>query len=893
MSKGDSSGERLQEILRIFEEAAQEPQAERAAFVARACGDDTEARKAVEEMLDADARNTSFLDEPVIKHEEESDGSGAKASRSELHGRTIGPYRLLQRIGQGGMGAVYLAVRDDKAFTRRVVIKLVRAGMESEDLNRRLEIERQILAGLDHPNIARIYDGGTTEEGLPYFVMEYIDGERIDTYCDRNRLSVHERIGLFMKICSAVQSAHQNLVVHRDLKPSNIMVTAEGEPKLLDFGIAKLLNPEMIGSQVEPTVTWNRMLTPHYASPEQMRGQMITTASDVYSLGVLLYQLLTGLLPFRFADRSPREIERIFAEQEPERPSLVADGRRSGTRVGSEDGTTEDAAHQRSSTPRELARQLGGDLDSILLKTLREAPRQRYASVSHLAEDLQRHLDGLPVRARQGNWSYKAGKFVRRNRRAVTLAALFVGFVLAVSAVMAVMLKRVAYQRDQVTVERNLAREERDRAELERRKKEVFLEWILELFRNSDPRVSDEDHARVTVRQVLDRSAGTIAQEGSENPDLQAELLMAIGVIYGNLGLYAPATEQIDKALKIRQALFGDKNVDVARTEGALAMILREQGKGELERAVELAAGATGKLAGLVGRSHPEYLAALNAHVSALCYSSDYRTAEPLAQEAVILSRKLGTSDRQLAFAINNLSTAKLALGEYSAAADLYSQSLELRRSLYGSTSVWLVGPLRNLGIARRQLGQLEAASAAYREALSIQEQVLGEDHLDLFPTYFNLARLEQARGRFDEAVSLFDRSAEIRRQIGRENDSNLLLINLRQEEVRIERGEARDAERRLRVLLAHWGKLRAAADDPLLATGESLLGLAMSRGGAGDEAEKLLVGSFEKLLVRGRHRHQREALERLGQHLEKHGRNSEIGEYRVRLEAVSDEAVR
>ena len=877
----EGSGRRLEQILRIFEEAAERPEAQRPAFLAEVCAGDTEAQRAVEEMLAADARETTFLDEPALRREDGD--AAATGSARALRGGRIGPYRLLRRIGQGGMGSVYLAVRDDKALDRQVVVKLVRSGMESEELKRRLEIERQILASLDHPNIARIYDGGTTDEGLPYFVMEYIEGEPIDSYCDRRRLAVDERLELFLKICAAVQSAHQKLVVHRDLKPSNILVTEGGEPKLLDFGIAKLLDPELVASTIEPTATWNRMLTPHYASPEQVRGEMVTTASDVYSLGVVLYQLLTGLLPFKFTYLSPQDIERILAEQEPELPSRAVKDSASSTR-GSEDATTQVAAQHRGSTPRDLARRLGGDLDAIVLKALREDASERYSTVGQLAADLERHRDGLPVAARRGSWRYRTVKFIRRNRRAVAVSGLFLSLLIAFAGAMAIMLQRVAEERDRVIVERNLARSERDRAEEERRKKQLFLDWILDLFRRTDPYVSDEDHARITVRQVLGRGAATLERQAHDDPALHAELLQAIGVIYGNLGLFDQAEEQIERARKIRQALFGDEHVDVARAERALASVLQHQEESDLETAAELSAAATEKMARLVGRSHPDFLKVLNTQVSVLCFRNDYRTALPLAREALQLSRALDSGDSGLAVALSNLAAAELAVGAYSEAAEHFAQGLELQRSLYGSGSPWLVTSLMNLGIARRQLEHFEAAADAYHEALEIQKRTLGEDNPTLFPTLFNLARLLQASERYPQALELYDQALAARKQVVRPDHPHLLLLEIRRQEIRIELGEVASAATQLRLALDRWRQVLDPADDTTLALGENILGHALGQLGANAEAARLLEESYLKLREKGRHRRQREALRRLVAFLDQHGPAALAAQYRTVL---------
>ncbi len=320
--------ERWQRARELFEAAIEEPAESRVSFLDVACGDDTELRREVAALLEADAEAGAFLAEPILDRPANDAASGSPRPAVQAEGppvetpRTIGPYRVVRRIGQGGMSTVYLALRDEDTFHRRVVVKVVRSGMESEEILSRLRRERQILAGLDHPYIARLFDGGAAADDRPYFVLEYVDGLPIDAFCDQNRLTVGQRLDLFRKVCGAVHSAHQNLVVHRDLKPSNILVTPDGTPKLLDFGIAKLLNPELAAA-FEPTAAWLRLLTPHYASPEQVTGAPITTASDVYSLGVLLYELLTGQLPHRFDNRSLQEIEHILTTQIPPQPSVA------------------------------------------------------------------------------------------------------------------------------------------------------------------------------------------------------------------------------------------------------------------------------------------------------------------------------------------------------------------------------------------------------------------------------------------------------------------------------------------------------------------------------------------------------------------------------------------
>src|SRR5580704_8333415 len=383
---------RWRRIEHLFQSALDCAPARRAAFLDSSCAGDASLRQEVESLL-ASYDKGGFTETPAfaegLKLLEEND-------ERSLAGQNIGPYKVIRKLGQGGMGAVYLAGRADQAFHKEVAIKLIKRGQDSDDVIRRFRAERQILASLDHPNITRLLDGGTTDDGLPYFVMEYIQGQPIDTYCDSNKLDTTERLKLFQSVCAAVHFAHQNLVIHRDIKAGNILVTSEGVPRLLDFGIAKLLaaNP----SPADRTVTLVRRMTPLSASPEQVRGENITTASDVYSLGVLLYKLLTGHSPYRMEGRSPDEFERAICEEVSDKPSSVID--RVENSAAESTITPQSVSETREGTPDKLRRRLRGDLDNIALMALRKEPQRRYSSVLQFSEDIRRHLQGLPVTAR-------------------------------------------------------------------------------------------------------------------------------------------------------------------------------------------------------------------------------------------------------------------------------------------------------------------------------------------------------------------------------------------------------------------------------------------------------------------------------------------------------------
>ncbi|MFN0123255.1 MAG: protein kinase domain-containing protein [Blastocatellia bacterium] len=391
--------ERWRRIEDIFQSVADLPPAEQAAMLSEQCGDDLALRREIENLLGS-ADEDDFLQNPI----QAAARFLPESAEDELSGSRIGPYHIVRRLGQGGMGAVYLAERDDAEYYREVAIKVVRRGMDTGFVLNRFRVERQILASLEHPHIARLLDGGTTDDGLPYFVMEYVAGKPLAEYCRERELTIEERLRLFLPVCAAVQHAHQKLIVHRDLKPGNILVTAEGTPKLLDFGIAKLLDPSFSPIAAQTTLTAVRLMTPDYASPEQVRGVPVTTASDVYSLGAVLYELLTGERPHRFAANTPVEIERAICDTAVERPSAVA--QRTGGAL------------------TRTHRRLTGDLDNIVMMALRKEPERRYQSVERFAQDIQCYLAGHPISARSESFAYRSGKFVRRHKLAVTAAAL-------------------------------------------------------------------------------------------------------------------------------------------------------------------------------------------------------------------------------------------------------------------------------------------------------------------------------------------------------------------------------------------------------------------------------------------------------------------------------------
>ena len=550
--------ERWQKIEELYHAALQRPEDQRGAFLRDACAGDEVLFGELESLLSYEDKTEPFLKDPALNVVA---ATLAKSYGQPGHlddpliGRRLGPYQIMEMIGRGGMGEVYRAFRADDQYRKQVAIKLVRAGHDSQLFVARFKNERQILASLDHPNIAQLFDGGATAEGLPYFVMELIEGRPIDEYSDVHKLSIGERLRLFQQVCSAVHYAHQRLIVHRDIKPGNILVTAEGTPKLLDFGVAKILDPALVSTEPDVTTTATRLVTPAYASPEQIRDAPVTTAADVYSLGVVLYRLLTGHLPYRVDKHNPRALAHAICEAEPERPSTAVTRAEEATGPGGrlERISPAEISTVRSASPEKLHKRLRGDLDHILLKVLRKEPDQRYTSVEQFSEDLRRHLDGIPVIARAGTFRYRAGKFVRRHRTGVIASTLMA---LTLVAAMGAILR-----------ESRIARMQQARAE--RRFNDVRKLANTLMFELHD--AIEKLPGSTPARQLLVKNAmeylDSLSHESVGDPSLQRELATAyqkLGDVQGNpfgpnLSDMTGALASYRKALALREALCSAK----------------------------------------------------------------------------------------------------------------------------------------------------------------------------------------------------------------------------------------------------------------------------------------------------------------------------------------------
>jgi len=732
------TAQRWQRIEALFHAAAPLGPDARRQLLARDAADDPGLAGEVERLLAANDRAGAFIQTPAV----ELAGALEPADEPVPAGRRIGPYRVVREVGRGGMGAVYLAERADEAFTQQVAIKLIKRGMDTAQVLARFRAERQILASLEHPHIARLLDGGTTDDGLPYFAMEYIEGQPIDAYADARRLSVAERLRLFLQVCGAVSYAHQHLIVHRDIKPVNILVTADGAPKLLDFGIAKMLQT---GEDGTATAAGVRMLTPEYASPEQVEGQHATTVSDVYSLGVVLYELLTGRSPYRTRSRSPVEIAEAVCTTEPLRPSAAVGEAEAPLTGRRRSGLADDrAAATGLGSPDRLRRRLRGDLDTIVLTALRKEPGRRYQSVEQLSGDIRRHLDGLPVRARPDTFRYRAGKFVRRNRGMVAAGTL-VGVTLLGGTI------ATAWQ----------AREARAaQARAERRFNDVRKLANAVLFDYHDA-IKDLPGS-TPVRERLVRDAlgylDTLAHEAHGDAALQRELARAYrrvadvqgGSMTANLGDTQGALNSYRKAVRILEGLFAADSGDV-RTRRELAAVTSDFGTllfdtGDVAGSLALARRAWALLEplgrdsvdaglGLDLRKAGDLLGVLlletgDAAGAARRHRDDLRRLEA-APEA---ERRRPDVRRSMSVALHHLADAQVQLGDLNGALDNYRRSRAIRaglaaefpdnvdyRGLVGSTDFWIADVLA-------QLGRHAEALAIYRERLAADSAAARED---------------------------------------------------------------------------------------------------------------------------------------------------------------------
>jgi len=733
---------------------------------------------------------SALVDVGLIANEGQTNSSVA------VEGQRIGSYRIIRELGRGGMGSVYLADRADESFDKQVALKLIKRGMDSDAIIKRFVMERQILANLDHPNIARLIDGGTTDDGLPYFVLEYVEGTTITHYCDQHKLNTIGRVKLFRQVCTAVLFAHQNLIVHRDIKPSNIIVTEDGTPKLLDFGIAKLLSADR--SSIEGTATIGRLLTPEYASPEELCGLPITTSSDVYSLGVVLYELLSGHRPFNFQNRLPEDVARIITESQPLKPSVaithIKDTRQ--TDDGAHESLTPEAIScTRDGSVERLRRRLVGDLDNILLKALRSEPERRYASVQEFSEDLRRHLEGLPVHARPDTLSYRTSKFITRHKVGVAAAGLVLLTLLSATVI--------------TSWQARVARRERDKAE--RRFAQVRKLANSVLFEYHDG--IEKLPGSTPVREMLVRDAlgylDTLSQEAGDDPSLQRELAAAYkkvgdvqgGANYGNTGDTHGMLESYRKALAILEAVASanpasrDDRRALAGTYIDVGIALDRAGdrgnkivmsRKALEIYQELCAADSGN--SLRSDLAKAYWHVANASVTLGDLRSgieNYRSAGEIYEELSSAEPSNQLYRRNAALTDKYLSTVLALREDYAGAQELLRKAVVRDQARVtddpdnAGSKLDLAFSYRELGASLYKTGDLAGAGDNLQKALVLTLVVVEADPKNAFArgalagVYQNIGETMSKQGKLGSALENHHRATAIYRALGAADPTN------------------------------------------------------------------------------------------------------------------------
>ncbi len=733
--------ERWQRIEAAFHGALERPAAERQAFVEEACGGDTALCDDVLAMLrDADA-DPGFLSPLVNLSESVPAAAGGAAER-------IGPYRIVREIGAGGMGVVYLAIHEGEGFERPVALKVIRRGLDTGDLLRRFQLERRILASLQHANIARLTDAGQTADGRPFLVMDFVEGEPIDVFADRAQLDIAGRLRLFQSVCGAVQHAHANLVVHRDIKPANVLVRPDGEPVLLDFGIGKLLDlPE--SQPASSTQTGARAFTPEYAAPEQIRGEPASTRTDVYGLGLLLYRILTGRRPFDAT--SGFEYEEQVRKSEPPKPSTLGN------------------------------RALAGDIDTIILKALRKEPERRYASVAALSDDVQRYVDGLPVRARGDSFGYVAGKFVRRHRLALGAAAVVFMSLVAATTYSAVQARAVARERD---------------------KARAVQSFLLEMFGASGGR-----NDSVSVRQLLDAQTQVVPIAYASDAELRAQMLSVVAEGYDRLGALAPAESLARASLALSQAALAPDRPEVAAATGFLGWVLHERGKSKegealLREALAMwprarpanpglhartlndlgvireASGAYAEADTLyrqslalrrkIGGSADLGVAVTGSNLSVILYrTGDFKGAVVEAESALaVMRRRVGPDHQRSTLIQGNLAAFRVGMGDLTGAEAEYRQLVERQTRVQGRGSPVTLGVMNGLATVLRNQGKYAAAESLSIETVAGLEAAFGKDHARVANAVTILGTIYSLQRRHREARPLLERSLAIQRKL-------------------------------------------------------------------------------------------------------------------------------
>ena len=792
--------DRWRAIKSVFDDALEQPRDTRAQWIDSATAGDPELRAEVASLLTA-------LEEEDGRFERMA---GISLNHLVLDGDTsfpdgddhIGAYRLIRAVGQGGMGVVFEAYRDDDQYRKRVAIKTISRGRDSDLILRRFRYERQILARLEHPNIAALYDGGVTQSGQPYFALEYVEGKPIDGYCDDAKLDVRARLQLFRQVCDAVAYAHRSLVIHRDLKPNNILVTEDGTVKLLDFGIAKLLDEDE-DALSGLTQTGSILLTSAYASPEQVRGESVTTATDVFSLGLVLYKLLAGRHPFAEGGESGEEVRRRIREEDPRPPSGAP-------------------------TTNAGRRTLRGDLDSIVQMALRKEPARRYSSVDQLSTDIHNYLAGFPVIAQPDSVGYRVKKFAKRNRAAVSSGAVAV-------LALTIGLAATAWQAE-------AARRERDRAQREAEKASHISRFLQEMFRTADPRSERKD---ITVAEALGLARQRALTELRARPEVLAGVLSSIGRTYLGLGRYDEADNALRRALILERSLDDGTRIGVTQALRDLASLEAE--RGNIAKAEPLLSEALGRA------RHPPVDSVLLGRLldgsgSLQLDKGDFAGAERTLREAVALRRRvLGEQHEDVATSLNNLAVSIGQQNRWAEAIPLHQQALAVVRSLKGPEHPDVATAINTLANAVTITGDYKAADTLFQRTLELRQRLLGAHHPEVAWTHYSYADMLRLAGDYPRAIA--EASAVLAERGTSLPETHPMIHSALQVFGRshLALGHVREAEAALRESL----RLRKAAypaDHWLVASATGAVGESLLFGKRYGEAEPMLLGAYTEL---------------------------------------------
>jgi serine/threonine protein kinase len=797
-----------QRLEELFSQAIDLPESERESFVRRECADDA---ALCQEVLGLIACDTGQSTGPLTHAVGAAIDATSRDRRRAILGTLVGNYSLVSVLGHGGTGNVYLGERADKQYTAKVAIKIVDTATSHPELGVRFRAEQQILASLNHPNIARLLDAGETPTGAPYLAMEYVQGEPLDKYCDERSLGLTPRLELFLQICSAVQYAHQNLVVHRDLKPANILVTAEGTPKLLDFGIAKLLDTSQEAAAQMLTRMNDRLLTPEYASPEQIHGRPVTTASDVYALGVVLYELLTGLRPYVIPVTAGQlELERLICVLDPARPSAAV-RRAIVTPPPDEVDIRTLAALRGVPNPERLARRLMGDLDAIVLRALRKEPEHRYGSVEQLAADIRRFLAREPVLARQGNWVYYSQRFLRRHAFGVATVTIFIVLLVVFSVMTSLQAQRIAMERDRAT-------QESERAE-------IVSSFMLQVFSSADP--FESQGQQINARELLDRAGRRIQGDLNQQPEVRARLLEAMGRAYRRQLLTDKAIEFLNDALAVRRRIPEAGRTHEASILAELAIALRDAGQFEQsDRASRQALELTRAIATQGSINYARLLADVGRMEHA---RGNVALADKYLQQSATLMRQLrGPQDRELAAVLFDISAVNLWKNDLIAAERYAREVTAIYRSTLPELHPDRVEADLQLGEILFNLSRLDEAATLLGSALVAQRKLYGESSSRAANTLVTLALVRQAQDRLEDAEQLASEALRVQTQsVGPAHYSVGYFLTILGS-IALERGQADQAERELRAALSVFTESTLPPDHQYIAAAEHFLGEAL-----------------------------------------------------------------